>query len=188
MNRSTDSTDRSSVRAAVGALFAVVALVLSFVRLGYPSPWWVALVVVPCCAVLVAAVPDWAEAGEALSAAQYLSVVLALYACVPETDHVPMLLAALIGHGIMRLVGWTTRTSAATLAVGVLLLVTTGLMGAAGRTSAYLGVLIVMASMTVLPFVRRRRPDLSPATSWLIVVAVGVLDLVAARTIGIAGT
>ena len=172
----------------VGAVFGVVAVVLAYVRLGYWSPWWVVLVVVPCCAALMSTASDWAEVGEALTAAQYLSVVLAVYACVPETDHVPLLLAALVGYAIVRLAGWATEPPAATFAVGMLLLVTTAMMGAAGRTSAYLGALIALASLMVLPLARRHTPNLAPTTNWLIVVTVGVLDLLAARTIGIAGT
>jgi hypothetical protein len=40
----------------------------------------------------------------------------------------------------------------------------------------------------VLPLARRHTPNLAPTSSWLIVIAVGVFDLVVARTIGIAGT
>lgn len=171
----------------LGAVFGVVALVLSYERLGEWAPWWAIMLLLVLTPAAVATSADWEAIGEGPASVQVVLAAGAMYACVPETDQFGLLVAFFIGYGALRASGRPPQTLLV-LPVSVLLLATAGMIGAVGRWSAYVGVMVSLASLLVVPMWQRRFGQMSERNLWLIIGALGAVEMVAARTVGIAGT
>ncbi len=154
--------------------------------LGDPSHRWALVALVAVAVVLGELLPDalvaLADPGR-LTAVLVVSLA-AIYGCVPETDHIPVVALVLVAGFVIELA--TRRTMPIAWFVASLgLVMWAGMFGATGRERAIVGTLfapwpIVLVALTER-LVPRRRP--SGRVSGLVIPAIaGIAVLVVART------
>jgi len=175
-------------RRAVGVAIAAVALVVTYDVNGYGdrSSWWAAIAAVVLGALMADtfAMLDDRRPAPGLVPSLLLGVLVAIGACVPETDQLVLVALAptsLIAAEIIA----RRRVADEWYALVAGLIGWGGLYGATGRTSALAGALFAWWAFVLIAFVCRRWPTIPGATS----IAAGGIGVVAsiamARTGGV---
>lgn len=184
--------------AVIGAIAGLLVVRSSWnaSRLDQPERWWaVAAVVLVSAGVAVALV----ELRELLprpgDVPLVVGVVLgAIYLCVPETDQIPLVAAAVVTVVLIEAIA---RWRFPLVVIGALAawVMWAGVFGATGRQSALIGTLVAWWPVAILPLVARlpfvARPSLASTGNWTrgVVVGIGaVAAVVTARTGALAPT
>ena len=180
-----------SPRHALGAGIGLAVVVTTYAASGYgdDSRWWAAALTILVSIALVDLLPAVRRLLPAPGVAPLtiVAALVAIYACVPETDQIlvaaflPVLLVVLELVGRCQLgVEWYAVAAAAVLWAGM--------FGATGRQSALVGALFAWWAVALVPLVNAVRPIRSTRTA-LAVAAIGAIAaVVMARTGGIADT
>lgn len=171
-----------------GAVIGVLSIVLGRATFTMWPPWWAAVLVVVVCASVASLIPEWEGCGEPFASIQVATSLGAVYACVPEPREIAIFLGAAVAYAAAQMTMEMSSSVRLTMPISLGIVATAGFTGAANRPSAYLGVLMCIASLLVLPVLYRTRKVTSSGASYATVSIVGVVTVVLARTIGIAGT
>ena len=194
---STDAPDADAVdddtsrRRALGAGIGLAVVVTTYgpSGLGDAGRWWAAGATILIAVLLADVLPELRRLLPipGVGPLTIVAALVAVYLCVPETDHIPVaafIPVALVGMELVsrRQMGLEWYAVAAA-SVGW-----AGLFGATGRQSALVGALFAWWAVALVPLLHVVRPLPSRAAAVAVAVIGAVSVVVMARTGGIAET